>query len=114
MDDPDFDKIKTPKASEQSSDPLNDIWGPLMQTAGEQLKSHETTMVFSGSTTLSEATHNKMMQTMVVRFKRTPGAYTFFNVPANVAEELFACEASGASAGKYFVKNIKNVYPFSK
>lgn len=109
------------------ADNLDDIWGPLMQTAGEQLtpskagaptaperssglKVHETTMVFAGSTTLSEAVYNKMMQTMVVKFKRSQGAYSYQDVPASVAEQLFACESLGQSAGKFFIKEIKNVY----
>lgn len=96
------------------ADNLDDIWGPLLATAGEQLKSHETTMVFAGSTTLSEATYNKMMQSLVVKFKRSQGAYSYHNVPASVAEQLFACENMGQSAGKFFIKEIKNVYPCKK
>lgn len=96
------------------ADNMDNIWGSLLAPSGEQLKSHETTMVFSGSTTLSEASYNKMMQTMVLKFKRTPGAYSFFNVPSSVAERLFACESLGQSAGKFFAKEIKNVFPFKK
>lgn len=96
------------------ADNLDDIWGPLMQTAGEQLKTHETTMTFAGSTTLSEAVYNKMMRTMVVKFKRSQGAYSYHDVPASVAEQLFACESMGQSAGKFFIKEIKNTYACKK
>ena len=96
------------------ADPMDDIWGPLLAPASEQLKANEEHMVFSGSTTLSEASYNKMMQTMVVKFKHSHGAYSYFNVPPGVAEQLFACPGSGQSAGKFFIKEIKNVYPFKK
>jgi len=93
---------------------MDDIWGALLAPASEQLKTHEQTMVFAGSTTLSEATYNKMMQTMVVKFKRSPGAYGYHNVPPSIAEQFFACENMGQSAGKFFIKEIKNVFPFTK
>lgn len=95
-------------------DPMNDIWGPLMAIAEEQLKSHEQTMVFSGSSTLSEATYNKMMQSLIVKFKSGTGAYGYYNVPPGIAERLFGSETAGLSPGKFFIKEIKNVYPFKK
>jgi len=96
------------------ADNHDDIWGPLLSTASEQLKANEQHMVFSGSTSLSEASYNKMMRTMVLRFKHSQGAYSFFNVPPGIAEGLFGCEGAGLSAGKYFIREIKNVFPFKK
>jgi len=103
------------------ADNHDDIWGTLLAPASEQLtpgtpglRTREQHMVFSGSTTLSEASYNKTMQTMVVKFKRSLGAYSYFDVPLHVAEQLFACEGSGQSAGKFFIREIKNVFPFKK
>jgi len=87
-----------------------DIWEALLTATESQKQS----IVFKGSTMLSEASYNKTMSTLILKFKRSPGAYSFFNVPSGVVETFFACEQRGDSPGKYFTKNIKDIYPFKK
>jgi len=99
---------------DMTPDPMDDIWGELLAPASKQPKTEKENVTFKTSGTLLEASYDKMMQTMVVRFRSGAGAYSYFNVPPHIASGLFGCEEAGISAGKYFIKEIKNVYPFKK
>ena len=54
------------------------------------------------------------MKTLTVSFKTSPGVYSYFDVPPDVANTLLGSAGDGSSAGKYFIKNIKNLYPFKR
>lgn len=68
---------------------------------------------FMNSSILNWARYDKLMQTLTISFKMTPGHYSYFNVPSEIANNLFALAHEG-SAGKYFIKHIKNNFPFKR
>lgn len=70
--------------------------------------------VFENSSTLKEARYDSLLQTLTVSFKNSPGVYSYFEVPSDVAITLLSSESGGVSAGKYFIKHIKNNYPFKR
>ena len=70
--------------------------------------------VFENSSTLKEARYDSLLQTLTVSFKTSPGVYSYFEVPSDVANTFLSSAGDGSSAGKYFIKYIKNNYPFKR
>jgi hypothetical protein len=64
------------------------------------------------SSVVAGAAYDTASQSLTVALKAGGGvhAYTYYGVPAGVAEGLFTSE----SAGKYFVSNIRNRFAFSR
>ena len=90
----------------------NDIWDTLLTADDKQ--SRVKSVIFENSSTLKEARYDSLMKALTVSFKTSPGVYSYFDVPPDVANTLLGSAGDGSSAGKYFIKHIKNVYPFKR
>ena len=89
-----------------------DIWDTLLNVDDKQ--SRVKSVIFENSSTLKEARYDSLMKALTVSFKTSPGVYSYFDVPTDVANTLLGSAGDGSSAGKYFIKNIKNLYPFKR
>lgn len=92
-------------------DEEKDIWDTLL-TADD--KSRVKSVIFENSSTLKEARYDSLMRALTVSFKTSPGVYSYFDVPPEVADILLGSAKEGSSAGKYFIKHIKSNYPFKR
>jgi len=90
-----------------------DIWDTLLSEESPS-SPRIRSVIFQDSSTLKEARYDSLMKALTVSFKTSPGVYSYFDVPPEVADVLLGSANSGSSAGKYFIKNIKNVYPFKR
>ncbi len=88
----------------------NDIWKDLLSDNTD----NKRTIIFENSSILKEVKYDRRMQTLTVSFKNSPGVYSYFDIPSEVANALFSCANDGSSAGKYFIKHIKGNYPFKR
>ena len=63
---------------------------------------------FEDSSMLSSAEYDPIQRELTITFKNNNARYKYHNIPEDIVLELFACEAAGESAGKYFSKTIKS------
>ena len=90
----------------------DDIWETLL--AADDKRSRVKSVIFENSSILKEARYDDLMKALTVSFKNSPGVYSYFDVPPDVANTLLGSAGDGSSAGKYFIKHIKNLYPFKR
>ena len=68
---------------------------------------------FCKSSLIIRADYDPLMENLTVFF-RSGGVYEYCGVKKKIFDELCELEKTGESIGKYFHKNIKNVYEFMK
>lgn len=88
------------------------VWDTLLEKETD-ISSRKREVIFVNSSTLHSARYDSLLQTLTITFKTSSGSYSYFDVPSDVAATLFA-SANEGSAGKYFIKHIKNNYPFKR
>jgi|GEM_PF-3588994 lysyl-tRNA synthetase class 2 len=65
---------------------------------------------FADSSLIEKIKYDYLMQTLFVKFKNKESKYSFFDVPVEVANNLFESK----SVGKYFHEFIKGKYNHHK
>jgi len=90
-----------------------DIWDALLGSEKPEAPRKQY-VIFEDSSILKDARYDSLMQTLTVSFKNSHGVYSYFDIPSEVVRTLLSSGKDGSSAGKYFIKHIKNIYPFKR